>query len=478
MSAMSVAIPRTTRPDAADASCRLPVLKLVQAGLTWLMVGLLLSLGASVVLHQPSLGGCEYFGYGRMSAAARVALTYGFALQLGWGVATWTLFRSTGGTLRSGVMVFGGALVWNVGVLAAVAGILLGESSGIPGFELPSYGAGILLAGYLLIAVPVIVDHGVAGRATRTLPQVMILAALVGFPWLLATAGVMLVAWPARGVLTGLVAAWYSQGLSWGVLAPLTLATLWHLRNEAKGGPLPRPAFAALGFWSLLFLAGWTGASRLVGGPVPAWIASAGVVAGVLLLVPVVLVGANLFCRTGRPGGALAAVSGVAFVVSAGFTSLTSLRCAHRILHFTFFPEALDGIFLLGFVGLGLMASLYVILPRLVGFAWPRPELVAAHVGLSAIGLVLAFVPLAVGGWIQGYRLDVASQGLDAINAQLVHFLRFQTLGWLALLGGQVAFLLHGALMCARHLPMVKKLALGLVQEEVLTASATVRPAK
>ena len=475
---MSIANSRLTRPDAVDASCRLPVLKAVVCGLAWLLAGLALLLGASILQHQPAWGGCEYFGYGKMAAAARVALIYGFAVPTGLAVGLWVLFRSAGTNVRTGLAVAAGSVIWNLGVISGVAGIIAGEGTGLRGFEFPAYTGGILLAGYLLMGVATLVSYGIGSKAGLRFPQLMVLAAMVWFPWLLTTAQIMLVWMPVRGVLTALTAAWYEQSLMWGVLVPLTLAGLWQLRDESKEIGLPRPVLATFGYWSLLVVAGWLGASTLVGGPVPAWVASTGVVAGVLLIIPVVLIGLNLFGGTGRVGGSLAILSGLSFLAAGVATALTSLRCANSILHFTGFPMALTELLLLGFVTLGLLSALYVVLPRLVGFAWPRTELVVGHVGLSAVGLGLTVLPLLLGGWIQGHRLDSTSWGINAINAGLINCLRIRSLGLLVLFGAQVVFLAHWAMLCIRHFPVVKQFTLGLIQEEILTARATVRSAK
>lgn len=475
---MSAVNSQITRPDAVDASCRLPVLKLVLGGLAWLIAGLALLLGASLVRQLPSLGGCEYFGFGKMAAAARVALTYGFAVQTGLGVGVWILFRSSSRPVPTGLAVAAGSVMWNIGVATGVVGIILGEASGIRGLDFPAYTGGILLAAYFLIGLAVLVGFGANFRGNLKLPQLLVLAALLWFPWLLTTAQVLVFWMPVRGILPTLVGSWYEQGLFWGVLTPLTLAALWHVRSEDGSLKLARPAFAVLGFWGLLLVAGWVGATALVGGPIPAWISSVGVVAGVLLIIPVVLIGFNLFGRISSPGGSLAILSGLSFVLTGTLTAMTSLRCANRILHFTVFPQALSELALLGFVGIGLLASLYVILPRLAGFAWPRAELILGHVALSGLGLALSFLPLLLGGWIQGNHLNLPQWSVNSVNGALLNCLRLQGLGLLVLLGAQLVFLGHWVLLCVRHFPAVKQFAIGLIQEEILKTQATVRSAK
>ncbi len=470
---MSAATTRITRPDAVDVSCRLPVLKLTLGALAWLLFGLVFAVGAGLAFQQPRFAVCEYITPGKLAAVARTALVYGFASQAGLAVTIWVLARVGEAPVKTGLAVAAGSVFWNIGVTAGVVGILCGEQSGIPYFDFPGYAGGILLAAYALMGVSTLSSFGVGARRPLQWSQWFILAAMLWFPWLLSTAQIFLVWFPVRGVLQAVIGGWYAQGLLWGWLTPLTLGALFYLLPELTGKPLPRRSFAVLGFWGLLLLAGWNGAGPLIGGPVPAWIASIGVVAGTLLFLPVVLVSLNLFIRggfglfSGQPALQLVRLSAFCFTLGGVSTALTSLRCANRVLHFTLFPLALNELWILGFVGLGLLAAFYVILPRLIGFAWNQTLLAFAHVGLSLAGLGLTFLAYAVGGWIQGHQLDGASNPLMAVNAGLAKFLALHTLGLAVFLLGQLAFVGHLACVGIRHFPMVKSFVISLITPDV-----------
>ena len=127
---------------------------------------------------------------------------------------------------------------------------------------------------------------------------------------------------------------------------------------------------------------------------------------------------------------------------------------------------------------LGLLAGLYVILPRLIGFAWQQALLTYVHVGFSIMGIGLMVLSLLVGGWLQGLSLDSATVSLEQINSGLGKFMLLHSLGLLILIGGQLAFLAHVAWLASRHFPTVKELALSLIREEVRPARAWVRSAK
>jgi cytochrome c oxidase cbb3-type subunit 1 len=469
---MSALNPRITRPDAVDLSCRLPVLKLGLSSVVWLVVGLLLALGASVALHTPGFAPCEYVGYGKLAAASRTALVYGFASQAGLAVGIWLLARFSGSPLRTGLAITVGAVIWNLGVLVGVVGIFCGEQTGLPYFDFPGYAGSILLAGYGLMAVATLASIGPDTARPWQLPQWFILAALAWFPWMLATAQVFLVWFPVRGVLQAVIGSWYAQGLFWGWLAPLTLGTLLHLVPELTNQRLARKSLAHLGFWTLLLLAGWHGASSLVGGPVPAWVASTGVVAGVLLVIPVTLIALNLFNPRPPESGFGPTVlhwtrfSAIAFVLAGVATAITSPRCAGRLLHFTLFPQAIAEVWLLGFVTLGLFAGLYQLLPRLIGFTWNQAGLTFAHLGLSLVGLVLAGASYGVAGWVQGQNLAMATVSMASANEGLAKYLMFHSLGVAALLAGQLAFALHVVSVALKHFPAAKRFVISLFTPE------------
>lgn len=480
---MNLANQKSAPLTATEASLRLPMLALTLGGLAWLLCGLLLSMLANFVLHEPAWGGCEYFGYGRLAAASRVALIYGFAVPTGLAVGLWVLFNLSQVRLSLGVVVAVAAGFWNLGVVAGVGGILLGETTGLRGFELPVYAGGILLGAYLLMVLSILPEFGLSAKGSLQLPQLMVVAAMLWFPWLLTSAEVFLVWYPVRGVLAPLTASWYAQGLFWGCLAPLTLAGMLHFRGESLGTSMSRPGLAHLGFWSLLLVAGWTGASLLVGGPVPAWIASVGVVAGVLLAIPVVLLGINLYSGgffrcNGQATVRLTSLAALAFWAGGLLTAVTSLRCAQRILHFTQFASALQNLLLLGFIVLGLLSALYVILPKMIGFNWARFPLAPIHFGLSGVGLVLIVGAGIVGGWRQGQHLDLTTFAINDANLELVWWLRLACLGWLAFTAAQAAFVLNVVLLTVGHFPAIKQFAWTLIKEESAPAGEWVRATK
>lgn len=449
---MSQTCCHTSTEVPADASGRAPVLYLFGSGLMWLLAGLALSLLASAKLQLPGLlSGLEWFTYGRVEAAGRDALVFGFASQIGVGVGLWILARTGGTRLAAPGLSVVAVIFWNLALTLGVAGILFEGSNGLPWLEFPKQ-----LAPILGLAVGLLTLVGFSTFARReagssTPAQWYVVAALLAFPVLYLTAQATLLFFPVRGVVQAAIAGWFGQGIFLLWLAPLALAALYHFIPAATGGSLRSPALAPLGFWSWLILASWTGAAGLVGGPLPAWILTVSVAAGVLLLIPVTLISLNLQisrpakCSTAQYFSALALA---AFTLGGVALALTAPRCAQAVLHFTQFNVALRELFLFGFVGPALFGGVYAIVPRLAGREFPCRLAPKAHLGLTVVGLGLLLVASGVGGWKQGWLLTDPKADFAAVSASLKPWLCLHTLGLGVFAFGQLALLAN----CARLL--------------------------
>ena len=440
---MSQSCCTTTTEVPAYVSARVPVLYLFGSALMWLLAGLALSLLASAKLHLPGLlAGCEWVTYGRVEAAANTSLLYGFAAQLGIGTALWLLTK-TGATRLAGAGVAVIAVIfWNLVLTLGVVGILVLGSNGLPGLELPKQ-----LAPTLGLATGVLSLLGFATFAKRqpgisSPAQWYVAAALLAFPLLYVTAQVTLLFFPARGVVQAITAGWFGQGVLFLWLAPLALAALYHFIPQTTGGSLRSPALAPLGFWSWLIFASWTGASGLVGGPLPAWVITVSVAASVLLLIPVALISVNLCiggpakCTTPKYFALLALA---AFALGGFAFALTAPRCAQAVLHFTQFNVALRELFLFGFVGPALFAAFYAIVPQLAGRDFPCRLTPKAHFAFTVLGLGLLLLASGVGGWKQGWLLADPKTDFAAVSAGLKPWLCLHTLALAIYAFGQLA---------------------------------------
>ena len=446
----------TTAPQAAetaevteiDTSARWPLLLLLGSALLWLGFSGILALVNLVQLHTPGfLADCSVLTFGRSSAMQETAFVYGWAANAGLAVALWLLGRLGGAPLRSLNWAVAGTLFWNFALTLGLVGIATGDMTSNAWLHLPRYVLPLMLVAYGAIAVPGVLAWTGRRKEMTFAAQWYAVAALFLFPWIFSIAQMMLVFAPERGVLQALVAGWFVQG-AWTLwLAPLALAAGYYLVPKITGRVIPSYDFASLSFWTLLFVGAWTGGRHLIGGPVPAWVATIAVVSCALLLFHYIVVGVNL--RGAFSGGGSSVLKFVGFGVGAyvagGFLdAATALRSLAVHTQFTFFSEGQTQLALNGAFSMMIYGAIYFLAPRLTGRAWPSGALIRAHYAAAMLGTVVLVVALLGAGWVQGHDLNDAAIPFAKIAGSLRPWL-------LAATAGQ-AILLLGNLLLATHL--------------------------
>src|ERR1700691_54281 len=100
-----------------DASCRVPLLALFGGAALWLVVGLALSIIASLIFHmREKFGNCAWLTYGRVQPAANDAILYGFAIPAALGVMLWIFARLSEAELALPLVPIVAANIWHLGV--------------------------------------------------------------------------------------------------------------------------------------------------------------------------------------------------------------------------------------------------------------------------------------------------------------------------------------------------------------------------
>jgi cytochrome c oxidase cbb3-type subunit 1 len=405
--------------SAIDASVRLPVILLFGNALHWLLISSLLSLLASVKLVAPSfLGGVGCLGYGRVEAMARDLFLYGWASQAAVAAGIWLMARFCG-RIPCGVylrtLINSAVVIWNIAVLLGTLAILAGYSTGVEWLEYPGWASAMLLLSFLMIAIWVVclfdrrdgAESG--GRAEAALWYFV--AAFCCFPWIYGTANLLLVWKPVQASAQGAVQGWFCNGFVILWLLPIALGALYGLLPRLSGEPLYRRNLAPLGFWLLLLFGGWAGLARLIGGPIPAWMTSAGVVAGVLLLMPVLISTINLFGLRSKAGAAAGIPwqflrAGLSFFLAAGILgAILAMPCVSSFARFTRVTTAADLLWLLGAVSFPLFGVIYISLPALLRRECWSASLSGLHYWVAYSGLCLLAVILVLDGLFTGLAL-------------------------------------------------------------------------
>jgi cytochrome c oxidase cbb3-type subunit 1 len=398
-----------------DASLRLPVLIFFGCAVSWLTFGLFLGAIAAFKLVWPHfLDGPAFLTFGRIAPAAVNALVYGWASSAGFGIALWLLARLGHASLDAIALPIAGAIFWNVGVMLGICAILAGYSRSIFLLEFPGFVSAILFIAYVFIAI-----WGIILFRRRTPGSVFVsswylVAALLWFPWLYFTGNALLVWHPISGAAQAPVAAWFASGILSLWLTPIALACAFYLVPQILGRRLVSYNLSLLGFWSFALFAAWTGTAQLVGGPVPAWMVSAGVVASILLFIPVLVVSINLFgtmrgsfdALHWSPSLGFVTVGASAFLLVFVEGALLALPKVNAVLHFTDVALGQGLLMLLGFVSMAFFGAMYYIVPRLIDRPWACDGLIRWHFWLFTIATGLAFACLTFGGITQGFALN------------------------------------------------------------------------
>lgn len=457
MSASLLSTPADPRERAQiDASLRLPVLCFFGSALFWLLVGSFLGLIAAWKLFFPGLlDGCGFLSYGRVQPAAVNALVYGWASLAGLGTGLWLMARLSRVPLTHTRLLIVATKFWNLGVLLGVLGILAGGSRSIPLLEFPGYASAILLVAYACMAVWGLILFRRRATEGVFVSQWYLVAALLWFPWSYATANLLLVWHPIPGSAQGAVSAWFAGAVQDLWLAPLALAAIFYLAPKLTGRPLFSHTLNVLAFWLLALFSAWKGLGAFNGGPFPVWMVSAGVVASVLLIAPVLAIWVNLhltlrgaYEMTDWSPALRFAVAGLgAFLLTTLFGALMALPGVASVLNFSDFVTANSLLALYGFFTLAICGAIYFIVPRLASWEWPSIGLIRWHFWLLTCGIGLGFLSLALGGLVQGFALYDPGVTFMA-SVDLASPFRFTAaVCALAIFAGNAVFAVHFAYM-------------------------------
>jgi cytochrome c oxidase cbb3-type subunit I len=322
---------------------------------------------------------------------------------------------------------------------------------------MPAYITPLLAVAFALIGVWVIIAFRWRQSGHVYVSQWYILAAFFWLPWLYTVAQIMLVFEPATGVVQSLTNWWFAHNVLGLWLTPIALAAAYYLIPKVLGRPIHSYYLSVFGFWALALFYNWAGVHHLIGGPVPAWVISAGTVASVMMVIPVIVTAINHHMTVvglHREGWASPTIRFVVFgainyTITSLFGSAMALRSVNEVTHFTHFTvgHAHHGVY--AFFTMIMFGGLYYMMPRLLAREWPSAFLIRTHWWMCAGGIVLMVTALQIGGWIQGLQLNA----LDADGVPVYTFIQVventkpwllaRSLSGLMLLVGHLAFAIN-----------------------------------
>jgi cytochrome c oxidase cbb3-type subunit 1 len=456
----SPAAPMTTVERAEiDASTRGPVLFFLGNAILWLLAGTALGFITSIQLVRPTfLADIPFLTYGRLWPAYQNVMTYGWASLSGMGVAIWLMARLTRVPIRFGGVLVAGALLWQIGLTFGIGSILAGNSSGVEWLEIPTASAVLMLLGYALVGLWGVMLYGLRKESTAYISVWYLLAAFLWFPWVFATAHLTKTYPLLSGVVQNIIAAWASQSFYSVWITAVGLATAYYLIPKVINRPVYSYNVATAGFWAFIIFAGLTGATRLSGGPIPAWLVSLSIAANILLLVQIVTVGVNLVLTMKgeerfvyhSPTVRFTYFGVICFLIASVLGLLSSLRSVDALVHFTPFFTGLQHLMLYGFFSMVIFGATYYILPRLVGCEWLSSSLITFHFYGAAYGGSMVTVMLLLSGLAMGGTLSEPGTTYAQVIDSASFYIAGRTVAWTLVGIGHLIFALHFALMLLR----------------------------
>ena len=222
-----------------DNSIRPAALFFVISAIGWLMAGTVLALMAAYKAHEPGfLGGIESLTFGRVRSAHLNSMIYGWGNNIIFAVGLWIMLRLCRSPIRYGGLLLIAGVFWNIGVTVGVFGILRGDMTSVEWLEIPAYVTPFLALTYALVGVWGVLAFRFRRGQHVYVSQWYVLAALFWFPWLYVVAQIMIIWFPARGVVQSVTNWWFAHNVLGLWLTPMALGTAYYLIPKVLGRPI------------------------------------------------------------------------------------------------------------------------------------------------------------------------------------------------------------------------------------------------
>ena len=440
----------------ADASSRAAVLACYAGALVWLLIGSLFGDLASFKMHWPDLmSDSAWSTFGRVRTAHLNAVNYGWASLAMIGTAIWLLPRLVHTELRGARVAIAGAVLWNIGLLLGIAGVLAGVNDGMEWLEMNRW----LASPWLVVGgglVGITLFRTVAAREADHLYVSVwyILGAFIWFPMLYVVGK-----WPTwSGVESAAVNWFFAHNVLGFWLTAVSVGACYYFIPKVLGRPIYSYQLSVLGFWSFALFYSLNGMHHLVGGPIPEWMITTSIVASVFMFIPVVATGINFHMTVIGRFGALRYSPTLRFIVIGALSytavslqgSFTALREVNRVTHFTQWTVAHSHVGGYAFVTFVMFGAMYYILPRVVGREWPSPRLINWHFGLVLGGIFLYVAALTAAGVAQGLALLDPRLPFQESVRRVIPGLYARSAAGVILTAGHLVFMWHYWLMVRR----------------------------
>jgi cytochrome c oxidase cbb3-type subunit 1 len=434
---------------AIDVSCSDVLLPWYASAVFWLLAGSVLGMLASIKLHTTwFLADAEWLTFGRVRPAHLSTMIYGWASMSGVATLLWLTVRLSRCVLPFRLLIGATAMYWNAWVAIGVIAILSGYSTSVEWLEFPWWAAVPLGLPLLLLFVVTLYVFNDRRVEHIYVSQWYLFGATIWFPFLYVAATLLIQLPGATGVMKATANWWFAHNVLGLWLTPIGLASAYYLIPKVLGRPIHSYYLSILGFWTLAIFYNWAGTHHLIGGPLPAWLVTVGIVGSMMMFIPVATVAVNHHFTVVGNFRVLATSPTLRFTVFGAMCytlvsvqgSLTSLRIVNITTHFTHYTIAHAHLGVYAFYTMVSFGAMYYILPRLVDREWISSRLISIHFWCAAIGITIYWVGLTFGGVLQGLLLNDPDQSFLDIVGTTVPYLWSRSFAGILLTVGHIAF--------------------------------------
>jgi cytochrome c oxidase cbb3-type subunit 1 len=433
---------------------RWPALMMASASVKWLVLALTAGAISILKLHMPGfLAGIPALTYGRLVAFQDSVFIYGFASQAAMAIALFLICRLGGTPLIGRATVFISMLGWNFGVLVGALGILAGNLSPFVHFQFPHNAMPILFLSYCLYGICALLTFASRRECTMYPSLWFVMAGLVFFPWVFASASMTLWAPGMRGQALPVIAAWAGNNIVTVWLTSIALASIYYFIPKISGKTLYSYALAVFAFWLYILFGQSTGMHATAA--FPSWIVGSSELCTILMLLPAIANGLNWYHTLGGIGKRSDDIAfsfiwwaAALYLIGSVVAAIAAMRPVNLFLEFTLFQAGVSAFTLFGVVTLSFFGAFAYIIPRISDLNWARP--VRRHYLLILVGVLLVIVGFLVPGIIQaGKAADVRNDYASVVRSAAMPA-GLALIGFLAILAGALDWLWNLTLICCR----------------------------
>ncbi len=444
---------------AADRSSAFPVFMFIAFGCMWLILGATAGLVSSLKLHWPDwLVSEAWMTFGRMRTVHIIAVLYGWITNVELGIIVWLMPRLLRTPLKGPLWVMLGGSFINVGIASSIGAIGAGWSDGMEYLEIPWQIGLFIQVGMICIIGSIF--YTLLHRKVHEL-YVSVWYHIAALLWVTLLFTVAKLPGVHFGVQQAMTNWWYGHNVLGLWFTPVALGAIYYFLPKTIGRRVRSYNLSLLGFWTLAFFYAQVGGHHLVGGPVPGWLITLSIVQSMMMIIPVAAFSINMAgTMWGRMRLALYSPTlrfmmfgGFMYLLSSVQGSFESLRSIQQVAHFTHFTVAHAHLGAYGFVSMVLFGAIYFMMPRVLHWEWPYPRLISLHFWLAAIGIMIYFIFLSWGGWLQGLAmLDATREFMESVRIT-IPYLEWRSVGGGLMWLGHVIFIVHLLIMILRFGP-------------------------